>query len=69
MTITPVFVLAIIERKEIPNQTSMHLKKQLVVCTYPLLPIFQQGAIKCVMLLDQSNSNISLFEMTHILNI
>ena len=69
MTITPIFVLAIIERKEIPNQTSMHLKKQLVVCTYPLLPIFQQGAIKCVMLLDQSNSNISLFEIIHILTI
>ena len=56
MTITPIFVLAIIERKEIPNQTSMHLKKQLVVCTYPLLPIFQQGAIKCVMVLYQSNN-------------
>ena len=49
MTITPIFVLAIIERKEIPNQTSMHLKKQLVVCTYPLLPIFQQATIKCFM--------------------
>ena len=50
MTITPIFVLAIIERKEIPNQTSMHFKKAIrVVCTYPLLPIFQQGAIKCIM--------------------